>query len=246
MFTLAICSTCGGVGRTTITAGLASALGRQGQRILAIDLDPQNMLGRHLGITPPADGLATSSGDAWITTAWHTSDGVDFLPFGSPNADATGQLELEVRNHPDWLRQRLNQLDFPDEGIAIIDSARLPSCWGETARHAADLTLFVGRPEPISLGGFDALSKVSESQNNIAFLLNEVDPTRALHRDALLLARNRWPQLCLQYPIHRDEAIPEALAHGQSIFDYAVRAQAAHDLHGVAEWLLNQRQLATP
>lgn len=245
MFTLAICSTCGGVGRTTITAGLASALGRRGHRVLAIDLDPQNMLGRHLGINSPSDGLATSPGDAWIATSWHTSDGVDFVPFGNPTSDATGLLETNLRQHPEWLHQRLDRIDFPDEGIAIIDSARLPSCWGEVARHAADLTLFVGRPEPLSLGGFDTLSKASESRDNIAFLLNDVDPTRTLHRDALLLARNRWPQLCLQYPIHRDEAMAEALAHGQSIFDYATRSQAAHDLHGVTEWLLSQLQLAT-
>lgn len=245
MFIVTLGSTCGGVGRTTVTAGLSAALGRRGYRVLAIDLDPQNMLALHLGINPPADGLATSSGDAWIETSWHTSDGIDFVPFGSPSANSVGRLEFEIKSNPDWLQQRLARLDFPDDGIVLIDSARLPSCWAATARHAADLTIFLGRPEPVSLGGFDALSRESESRGNIAFLLNDVDPTRLLHRDALLLARNRWPELCLQYPIHRDEAVAEALASGQSIFDYAVQSQAAHDLHGVAGWLLNHRQLAT-
>ncbi len=244
MFIVAICSTCGGVGRTTVTAGLSSALGRKAQRVLAIDLDPQNMLGLHLGGNLLSDGLATSREDSWMESSWHTSDGVDFVPFGSPSADGLEQLEIEVRRDSDWLHRRLARLDFPDDGIVLIDSARLPSCWGETARNAADLTLFLGHPDPGSLGGFDALCRGSKNQDNIAFLLNEVDPTRTLHRDALLLARNRWPETCLQYPIHRDEAVAEALAYGQSIFDYAIRAQAAHDLHGVATWLLNQRSKA--
>ena len=244
MFIVALSSTCGGVGRTTVTAGLSSALARKGQRVLAIDLDPQNMLGLHQGINLLSDGLATSAGDAWMETSWHTSDGIDFVPFGTPSADIAWQLEVDIEADPDWLRQRLSRLDFPDEGIVLIDSARLPSRWGDAARHAADLTLFIGRPDPGSLGGFDTLSQAIDSQENIAFLLNDVDPTRNLHRDALLLARNRWPELCLQYPIHRDEAMAEALAHGQSIFDYAVRAQAAHDLQGVAAWLLNQRSLS--
>ena len=243
MFIVALCSTCGGVGRTTVTAGLSSALGRKGRRVLAIDLDPQNMLGLHLGINLLSDGLATSSGDTWMETSWRTSDGVDFVPFGNPSADVAWQLEVELKRDPGWLSQRLSRLDFPDEGIVLIDSARLPSRWGEAARHAADLTLFLGHPDPGSLGGFDALSRGSKSQDNIAFLLNDVDPTRTLHRDALLLARNRWPDTCLQYPIHRDEAMAEALAHGQSIFDYATRAQAAHDLQGVATWLLNRHSM---
>ena len=42
----------GGVGKTTTTINLAAALGEQGQRVLAIDLDPQGNLTQHAGFDP--------------------------------------------------------------------------------------------------------------------------------------------------------------------------------------------------
>lgn len=46
---LAVCSSKGGVGKTTIAANLATALARNG-RVLAVDVDPQDSLGRALGV----------------------------------------------------------------------------------------------------------------------------------------------------------------------------------------------------
>ncbi len=46
----------GGVGKTTVSAGLVRALAEQGQHVLAIDADPNNCLGRALGF--PDDLLA--------------------------------------------------------------------------------------------------------------------------------------------------------------------------------------------
>ncbi|MCX7597581.1 MAG: AAA family ATPase [Armatimonadetes bacterium] len=42
----------GGVGKTTICAGLALALAEQGERVMAVDADPNNCLGYALGIPP--------------------------------------------------------------------------------------------------------------------------------------------------------------------------------------------------
>lgn len=120
MFIVALCSTCGGVGRTTVTAELSSALGRKGRRVLAIDLDPQNMLGLHLGINLLSDGLATSSGDTWMETSWRTSDGVDFVPFGNPSADVAWQLEVELKRDPGWLSQRLPGLISPTRALCLL------------------------------------------------------------------------------------------------------------------------------
>jgi hypothetical protein len=44
------------------------------------------------------------------------------------------------------------------------------------------------------------------------------------------------PALC-PYPIHRDEAVPEAFARQAALPDAAPHAQATHDLQGAWRWL---------
>ena len=46
---LAVCSSKGGVGKTTTAANLAAALARR-SRVLAVDVDPQDSLGRAFGV----------------------------------------------------------------------------------------------------------------------------------------------------------------------------------------------------
>ena len=53
MNVIAIVSAKGGVGKTTLTANLATALDRLGvATLLLADLDPQNALGLHFGVDP--------------------------------------------------------------------------------------------------------------------------------------------------------------------------------------------------
>jgi chromosome partitioning protein len=52
---LAVCSSKGGVGKTTTAANIAAALAEQGHRVLAVDADPQESLGRAYGVVASAD-----------------------------------------------------------------------------------------------------------------------------------------------------------------------------------------------
>ena len=69
MKVISVVSAKGGVGKTTLTANLATALHRLGvPTVLVVDLDPQNALGLHFGADPGAlagVSLASLSGDSW-------------------------------------------------------------------------------------------------------------------------------------------------------------------------------------
>ena len=49
---IVVASRKGGVGKSTLTSGLASYFSTQGKRVLAIDLDPQSNLAFMLGVDP--------------------------------------------------------------------------------------------------------------------------------------------------------------------------------------------------
>jgi chromosome partitioning protein len=86
---IAIAMQKGGVGKTTTTINLAAALHGMGQRVLAVDLDPQCNLTQHAGFDPErmsptiynalkdeVDGL-----DGELKTAvYETGEGFDLLP----------------------------------------------------------------------------------------------------------------------------------------------------------------------
>ena len=78
----------GGVGKTTITLGLAAAAQRAGDRCLVVDLDPQGSAGWAMGVEADDEHLSVGdvmrTGDpkvaraATVTSGW--GEGIDVLP----------------------------------------------------------------------------------------------------------------------------------------------------------------------
>jgi chromosome partitioning protein len=91
---LAVCSSKGGVGKTSTAANLAAVLGARG-RVLAVDADPQDSLGRAFGVVAKGreDSLAglleDPDADARSAIRSQVVPGVDVLP-AHPSLEAVG------------------------------------------------------------------------------------------------------------------------------------------------------------
>jgi chromosome partitioning protein len=91
---LAVCSSKGGVGKTSTAANLAAVLGARA-RVLAVDADPQDSLGRAFGVVAKGreDSLAglLEDPDADVRSAIRSQvvPGVDLLP-AHPSLEAVG------------------------------------------------------------------------------------------------------------------------------------------------------------
>jgi chromosome partitioning protein len=105
---LAVCSSKGGVGKTAMAANLAVALARRG-RVLAVDVDPQDSLGRAFGVVAKSgdDSLAAlledPSADARAVVRHDVTPGLDLLPShpsletAAAHLATTGGLVTSVR-----------------------------------------------------------------------------------------------------------------------------------------------------
>lgn len=86
MKVVAVVSAKGGVGKTTLTANLATALQHQGApTVLVVDMDPQNALRLHFGADPGAlAGISRASlaGDSWGSVCQQSPSGYMCCPTG--------------------------------------------------------------------------------------------------------------------------------------------------------------------
>jgi cellulose biosynthesis protein BcsQ len=151
----------GGVGKTTVTLGLASAAAAAGDRVLIVDLDPQGSSTWVLGHDPTEpDARAHGSTIHVVTSGW--SDQIDLVP-ASPT--------LDDRHGPRADALRRDLLGVADRYDAVLIDC--PPSLGPltvSALTAADLAVIVVDPAALGLRGIgavaDAIDHVWEDHNS--------------------------------------------------------------------------------
>ena len=250
MTTVALVSTVGGVGRTTLTAALATLAARGGAWSLALECDPQNLLAMHFGGgSPPVDGLVSCAmqGRPWHTAALQASDRALVLPFGAMDAAALSRCAEQLASEPDWLASRLDELERPSASWTFIDAARAPSVFAQQALRAADLVLLVLRAEGQSFALLErALEQLGEAADRgapgkpVLAVVNMLEPAQILQQDLLAVFQQRLGSALAPSPVHRDQAVPEAFASRAAVPDRAPHSQVAFDLRSLMDWLRQQ------
>ncbi len=160
--TVAVLNQKGGVGKTTLTLGLAAAGQRRGDPVLVVDLDPQGSAGWAMGVEADDDHLAVGdvlrSGDprvaaaAIVTSGW--GEGIDVLPA------SRGLIDREADGHEPAQANRLRRALEPVAGgyrFVLVDCA--PSLGPTTLAGltAADGVLMVIELSALSVRGAEAV-----------------------------------------------------------------------------------------
>ena len=151
----------GGVGKTSVTLGLASAAMADGRRALVVDLDPQASSSWVLGDDPStsnpsvADVLTGGGTGAAVRAVQPSSwgDGVDLLP-------ASAQLgRWEHASSRDLTKLRKALLGMVDGYDAVlVDCAPSLGYLTTTGLAAADLAVIVVEPSALGLRGISAVA----------------------------------------------------------------------------------------
>ncbi|MGO3742120.1 cellulose biosynthesis protein BcsQ [Kerstersia sp.] len=243
---IAVVSPKGGVGKSTISASLGTSLHRSRRPILFIDLDPQNALRFHLNdYEQRLDGIsrATLEKRDWREAVVTTPDKAAVLPYGMVNEDDRRLFERILNSDPNWLRDQIHALPLAEDALVILDTPPGPSAYLRQALSCADLAVVVVLADAASYATLPQMENLIATYctprkdfTGYAYLANQFDPQRQLCVDIVATMRNEYSSKPIGI-VHHDPAVGEALAHGQSIIDYAPDSAAAQDIKNWTLWV---------
>ncbi|AHZ85654.1 ParA family protein [Bdellovibrio bacteriovorus] len=230
--TICIANQKGGVGKTTTSVNLSSALASLGKRVLLIDMDPQGNASSGLGIkryeSQDANSYHVLIGEKTLTEATQKTSNPN-LQVSTANPDLVG-AEIELVDMPQReyrLKQAIatvaDQYDF-----VIIDCPPSLGLLTLNSLNAADSFLVPLQCEYYALEGLSQLlntagliKKNLNPQLHIeGIVLTMFDIRNNLSHQVVTEIKNHFGEKVFNAIIPRNVRLSEAPSHGQSIFEY--------------------------
>lgn len=231
----------GGVGTTSLLAALGFALHSLGERVLMVDMCPENQLRLHFNLAvEQSSGWARAmlDGQPWHEHAWRLSDTLHLLPYGRLSAVQSQRIEQRLIDEPQLWARRQVSLAGQYDWLLFDMPQRLP---GHAGVGPCLLSIRVAEADPACLA---LLQQARQEPGHVQqpLLINRFDAGSALQRDLLLVWRNSPDSRLLPLTVHLDEAIREAMAFRQPVGQYAPDSLGAQDALSLATWCLARRQ----
>ena len=227
-----IFSLAGGAGKTSMVATLGRALSATGEKALLTDTTSHGLLPFYFGASELRPGVMrtfsppSGSSDAAICLLSY-----DVL---QKSGDAASQ---------DWFATELTEKARGMSRVLLDLSSASPWVARRLARMDATvlIPLVPDMNSVISLGAmekfFAGMKDSSGKQVEPFYILNQFDSSLALHLDVREVMRQQLHERLLPFVIRRAPAVPEALAEGMTVMDYAPETAISEDFRNLANWL---------
>ncbi|KIH80945.1 cellulose biosynthesis protein BcsQ [Pseudomonas batumici] len=244
---IAIVSTRGGVGRSTLASLLAILLNSADTRAMVLELDPQNAQYQHLGTHPQVAGICQASLDrrSWRDLVQTGYANTRLLAFGESEPRQLHAFEHQLEGNPHWLAQHLGELALGEHDTLIIDTPAGSNVYQEQALRMANLIVAVVRPDAASHAALERLIASLEPHLNREkpaacwFVINGVDTAHALSVDITQILENQLKTQLLGTVIW-DETIAAALAYECNPFEQSADSPGCQDILAIADKLYDQ------
>ena len=234
----------GGVGKTTTAAALTQAAAFRGQKVLAVDLDPQAQLSFTLAADTDRPGsLELLQGAPPDSLIQATGSGADVI---------AGSWSLSTMEGGRGAARRLQKALTPIKAYydcIIIDTPPTPGILMYNALQAATGLLIPLQADVYNIQGLyqvlDTAEQISGSNPALdikGIILTQYDGRTTLSRQMLKAIRDGVEAAGLPFlgTIRQAIAVKEAAALQVSLFDYAPRSNPAQDYMELFEKLFTQ------
>ena len=246
----------GGVGKTTSAVNVAAALGRAGERVLLVDLDPQANASSAIGV----DGSAADGVYELLMDDRPAGECIQVLPEEKISliASSPALAGAEVELVPVMARERrLTNALAPlraDYDWILIDCPPSLGLLTINALTAGDNVVIPVQCEYMALEGLSRLTETLElvrrnlnpSLTILGVLLTMFDGRTRLAQQVVDEVRSHFKQVAFSTVIPRSVRLSEAPSHGQSIFRYEAGGRAALAYEALGAELLARRAEASP
>lgn len=236
----------GGVGKTTSTASIASALALRGKRVLTIDLDAQQNLSFTLTLNEDPE---SSIYDALVKDAplpiVRIRENLDLVPASLELARA--EIDLSTKIAREGLLKTLLEDHIDNYDFVIIDC---PPSLGIITTNAlvASSQLFIPlTAEALPLKGLtmldDVVNEVKRRVNpnlSLGGVFFTRFNNRKLNKEVVEAINNRYGDKVFKTKIRENITLAEMPLTGQTIFEYDSRSNGAKDYAALADEIIER------
>ncbi len=242
----------GGVGKTTTTINLASALASKGKKVLTIDLDPQGNLSSGLGYDRQANIEKPSIYDVLVSNK-NLSE--VFVTTSNPNLFlvpanlSLAGAEIEMVNllaRESILKNAINKFQEKIDYV-FIDCPPSLGLLTINALTAANFIIIPIQCEYFALEGLGQLLQTKELVSNVnpqldigGVILTMFDSRTKLSTQVASEVRNYFPEKLFKTAIPRNVRLSEAPSYGQDIFEYDSNSTGAKAYSDLAKEFLKR------
>ncbi|BDD13162.1 hypothetical protein FUAX_55940 (plasmid) [Fulvitalea axinellae] len=236
----------GGVGKTTITANLGSALARKGYSVLLVDFDPQANLSSHFGIEEEESTIA----DATITgeTIWavEAEKGLRLLPGSLRLSDAESHFAGKISQYTRL--KKVLKSHAKDYDFVLVDC---PPSLGFFTLNALTASTHIITPCEASKMASDGLGSIiqlvddvkedmNERLENLGVVISNRE-NRVVEKDFEAMIRDEYDTF--ESVITRRKHVKEASARQVSVFEYAPECVSVNEFSDLASELAGKLEM---
>ncbi len=252
---IAIASPKGGVGKTTLTAHLAAILAGRGYKVTVLDLDPQNALRLHLGVSIREHGgfmARIRDQPAWKSCLQETDSGVKLLPFGAAEPDEVLDIAAALGSDPGLLATPVQQMLADPNLVLLVDTPPGPGTAIAALYPMIDLMVLVLLADAgsaslvpqIAANRFMGRGSLAvRAAEKAVVVLNQFDAQAGLSSAVLDMAQRALGHRLLG-AVARDESVAEALADKRLLTDGG--RGAGEDMQVIADAIVKRAGLRPP